>query len=552
MTPIRSAATALSFLTVLSFSSTAEAQIVRLGKGAGKSVLREETYKEEIASKVVKVSFQLKKARLETRARGPVKYTELAVSHVPLTSEPGQPALPFQAATVDAAASDIRVRAELGEPVTLDVGRLMPAQEELCRCPGLDKRARLFLDKVSEYKATDSGFRIESLGDFRGKPISRVLLFPHKYDPKSGKLLLYPNARFEISYPPRSNSNSTNSVYDYLVISPRNLMGGLASWVDWKRSSQGLRFNVVAYEDLGLADSEALKNWIHNEYNRAQFKYALIVGARSRIPQQVVQTTTDQNTPSDLPYYTMGGADDVVPEVYAGRVVADNADAVARILKKWIDYEKDTTSAAGWSRVVGVASNEGSGPSDADYILAIQDKFKSVFRSDSIYLFQNNADSTPANFNSQLGTGAAWVTYVGHGSGNSWPSFGQPYTVANIQNLKNSGSVKPVWIDVACLNGALESEKAGAQLASVADSAGNGAGVTAYYGGTVLVSWHPPAIFARGVAFKVSEMVRPVLGEAIQAGQRYLTENTSNLQDIASNQRWYHLQGDPSLRLRLK
>jgi hypothetical protein len=177
---------------------------------------------------------------------------------------------------------------------------------------------------------------------------------------------------------------------------------------------------------------------------------------------------------------------------------------------------------------------------------------KTAFGSDAVYLYQNNLDSNPTNFNTQLATGAMWVTYVGHGSGTTWPSFGTTYTIPDIKNLRNAGTVKPIWIDVACLNGALEPGAAGANLTTAMDPSGAATGVTAYVGGTVLVSWNPPAIFARGVAFKLADMVAPTLGDAIQAGQRYLTENVSNLQDIQSNQRWYHLQGDPSLRLRMR
>lgn len=145
-----------------------------------------------------------------------------------------------------------------------------------------------------------------------------------------------------------------------------------------------------------------------------------------------------------------------------------------------------------------------------------------------------------------------WVTYIGHGSGTDWPSFGTTYNIPAIRELRNAGAVKPVWIDVACLNGGLEPGAAGASLVSAVDPSGAGTGVSAYVGGTVLISWHPPAIFARGVAFQLASMPNPTLGDAIQAGQRYLTENFSDQLEIASNQRWYHLQGDPSLRLRLK
>ncbi|MGZ3659113.1 MAG: C25 family cysteine peptidase [Bdellovibrionota bacterium] len=536
-------------LAPLLFTLAAEAKTIRLGpQNSQPSVVREEVVVRDGAEKVVKVSFQLHKLRTKT-SKG--RYAALKVDKLPLTSEVGLPALPFQAVTVDAALSDIRVAADLGMGVSVNVGRVLPAQPEPCRCAV--PVTPVFSDKVDNFAAAPSGFVLQSLGDFRGQPVSRVLLYPHKYDPKTGTLLLYPNAHFEISYRASPKALKTaDSIYDYLVITPRDLMGGLNSWVDWKRSSQNIRFNVVAYEDIGSPNTDALKTWIHNEYGRAQFKYALIVGGKSRIPQQTVETSTDKATPSDLPYFTMGGADDVIPDVLAGRVVADNADVLQRILKKWMDYERSGGGEAGWHRDIGIASNQGSGPSDAEYIGAIQDKLKTVLGTDPVYLFQGNPDSTADNFNAQMAQGAMWVTYIGHGSGIEWPSFGTSYTIPNVQAMRNAGAVKPVWIDVACLNGTLEPAAAGASLTASADPSGAPIGVTAYLGGTVLVSWHPPAIFARGVAFKMSEMVQPILGEAIQAGQRYLTENSSNLLDIASNQRWYHLQGDPSMRLRLK
>ncbi len=502
-------------------------------------------------NKVVKVSFRIHKVKLQPRKEKGTQYQKVIADQLPLTSDVGQPALPFQAVTLNAAAGEIRVRAELGKPITLNAGKIYPAQEEPCRCPELSPRRPEFTDKLVDYQASESGFRVESLGDFRGQAVSRVLLLPHKYDPRTGSLLVYPSARFEITYPAAA-APKVASVYEYLVLTPRNLMGGLADWVAWKKSSQNLRFNVVAIEDLALPDANALKTWIHAEYGRAGFKYALLVGGRSQIPQLSVPTSTTPQTPSDLPYFTMGDANDVIPEVLAGRVVASSADQLHRVLKKWIVYERDESAAPGWGRGIGIASNEGANPSDAEYVTAVQDKFKAAFGTEKIYLFENNADSTPAYFNNQLAGGAMWVTYLGHGSGTSWPSFGQTYSVSDIANLRNANAVKPVWIDVACLNGALEADKAGAHLTGDADPSGEPIGVTAYYGGTVLISWHPPAIFARGVAFQLADMARPVLGEALQAGQRYLTENTSNLNDIASNQRWYHLQGDPSLRLRLK
>ena len=533
-------------LVVLSLTTSfAHAEAIRLGAGAN-SVERSERYDERSESKRVSVRFRLREAKLAKNGA----YRELALPGVNLTSDPGMPRLPFHAVTVPAGAQDITVTSSLGSPVAVQAGTLFPAQEEPCRCPQLDKRVKRFLDSVKSYRSPAGYHRVDSLGDFRGTPVNRVVLLPHRYDPASGTLYLYPNAKFEVSYKFRVREEEPRA-YDYLVISPRELISTLEPWIAHKRA-QGLSFHVQAFEEMNASNADSVKAWIHAEYSRARFRYSLIVGGENRIPQARVETTTDRQTPSDLPYYAMGGATDVVPEVYSGRIVADNSATLERVLRKWMAYERGEGSAGGWNRAVGIASNEGSNPSDAEYVQSIQAKFNQLYGASSVYFYQDNTDSNPSGFNGAMNSGAMWVTYLGHGSGTDWPSFGTSYGVSHIAQMRNAAAVKPVWIDVACLNGILRPANAGAHLMGDADPDGSPIGTAGYLGGTVLISWHPPAIFARGVAFNLASTLSPVLGEAIQAGQKYLTENHSGVNDIASNQRWYHLQGDPSMKLRFK
>jgi hypothetical protein len=74
-------------------------------------------------------------------------------------------------------------------------------------------------------------------------------------------------------------------------------------------------------------------------------------------------------------------------------------------------------------------------------------------------------------------------------------------------------------------------------------------GAVAYYGGSVNISWHPPAIMARGIAFEQLDKKFHHLGEALLAGQMYLAANWNNQEQVIDNFEWYHLQGDPGLNL---
>jgi len=65
----------------------------------------------------------------------------------------------------------------------------------------------------------------------------------------------------------------------------------------------------------------------------------------------------------------------------------------------------------------------------------------------------------------------------------------------------------------------------------------------------VNISWHPPAVMARGIAFEHLTKKFHHLGEALMAGQLYLAANWNNQTDIVDNLEWYHLQGDPGMNI---
>jgi len=74
-------------------------------------------------------------------------------------------------------------------------------------------------------------------------------------------------------------------------------------------------------------------------------------------------------------------------------------------------------------------------------------------------------------------------------------------------------------------------------------------GAVAYYGGSVDISWDPPAIMAIGINKAVSENNQRRLADVIFEGQSYLLENMDDIDSALENLVWYHLQGDPLLNL---
>jgi len=287
---------------------------------------------------------------------------------------------------------------------------------------------------------------------------------------------------------------------------------------------------------------------IKQAYTEKGIDFVIIIGDESTIPMFRVSTSGSGSTPSDLKYYTMDGATDYVPDVYASRIVAPNAASVTAQLAKSIEYEQRAWgSNKNSNRFIGIASNEGSNPSDDQYVKAIEAKFSEVLQSEIVHLWQNDrVNSNPTVLNANLNSGAGWLTYLGHGSGTSWASMNVTYSTTHVAQMSNRASVKPIIIDVACMNGKLVNNYLGSSFLS---ANGNAFGAVAYYGGSVNISWHPPAVMAQGIAFEHLTKHYTHLGQALLAGQLYLAGKWTRQEEVIDNFEWYHLQGDPGLNI---
>ncbi|MFL5784410.1 MAG: C25 family cysteine peptidase, partial [Bacteriovoracaceae bacterium] len=323
---------------------------------------------------------------------------------------------------------------------------------------------------------------------------------------------------------------------------------GLTDFVSYKTRNHVVK--VVALEDIG-SDVAKITAYFKSEYQANKYKYALIVGTDTLFPNHAVSTSGSSKTPSDLPYFLMD-SNDFVADVQYGRVVASTADEVKRQTHKWMDYNDRRGDVSGLLRMVGIASNEGSSPSDEEYVTGIEGDLNAAFGTTSTHFQQNSPTSKPGPINDAFNKGAGYVTYVGHGSGTSWASTGEWYSTSSIKQLNNANVQQPVIIDVACQNGTLKKGYFGETWMNATDSRGDAIGASMYLGGSVNVSWHPPAIMARGIVKRTIANKIETIGEAILQGQLYLMENFTDMEAVRDNFEWYHLFGEPSSNIYFK
>ena len=68
-------------------------------------------------------------------------------------------------------------------------------------------------------------------------------------------------------------------------------------------------------------------------------------------------------------------------------------------------------------------------------------------------------------------------------------------------------------------------------------------GAAAYIGGSVDISWDPPAIFAQGISAAIEEKLTLEIGHAMFEGFLHLIEMHHDVDDLVDHFEWTHLQG---------
>lgn len=460
----------------------------------------------------------------------------------------GQPSLPSRSYLLAAEPEDIQINIEINNPTKYSGVRLAPATPEKCRCiDDLLSTRHQFTFSEKTYLTPQAQVTKSYLGKYRGTPITKVDVKLVNYDASQLLLTTYESVKIstrsaQFSFPKISDKAISRN---FLVVIPSGWESAISDFVDYKAS---MGYNMIV-ETVSAPNNtkEALQQKIKALYDAGNLIFTMIVGDENTIPMFSLDTSGSTMTPSDLPYFTMDGNTDHIPDVFASRISARNSASVKDQLAKIIDQEKLNLGSFGHRKnVIGIASGEGYNPSDAEYITAIDNSLNEKWGGEVTYLYENNQDSNATNLNAAINNGAFWLTYIGHGSGYAWPSMYDYYSTSDVANINNSATTKPVIIDVACQNGRLAVDHLGSQFMNPKQNREASNGAAAYYGGSVNISWHPPAIMARGIAFEHMAKNFNYLGEALLAGQIYLANNWESTEDIIDNMEWYHLQGDPS------
>lgn len=508
-----------------------------------------------------------------------VKFEQFSVANLPLISTPGAFAFPFKAVLVNAHPREIEIDFEVLASSSLGHHLPMPALTYPCRCSQdqitfSDMHDVYYSQLLASQQQVDHHFyKIEYLGSFQGTPLSRIKIFPfwrergENFIAHELKLTLTqaaPGDRKELMVGSEklieSFFNDQKKAQDqYLILAAKRYHSQLASYVDFLTRDRGYQVKLVdPYQLVEKFHQEelsarSLKKALDQLYQDFPFQFALFVGDEYEIPTFYVETTFDPLTPSDRPYFTFAGEDDLIAEVFYGRIVLSSAADFESFYRRNKDYYFNGLGMIDQRSFVGIASDEGHGPSDRDYIEQMASALGKSFQDHLHFFHQGESNSNPQEVNKKLNRGVDWLNYIGHGLGPSWSSLNIFYDIDSLLGLVDQVRL-PIVIDVACQNGRYSrDERLGVHFLAGLDRFGFDRGALAYYGGSVDITWHPPAVMAVGINQYVGEMIDQGLSfylyQAIFAGHLYLFENHYSKDEVVENTKWYHLLGDPSLKL---
>ncbi len=363
----------------------------------------------------------------------------------------------------------------------------------------------------------------------------------------------------EIRVPLRTDLKRESNEAEYLLIGPRDFLGAAAPLLDLRRR-QGLSVRAVALEEIdsefgfGESHPRAIRDFLTYAYHHWRkpaprfvllagdgtydFKDYLGTGVTNRVPP-MIEKTSYLWTASDAAFGAVNG-DDLLPDVAIGRLPAASVGELRVMVSKILAYEEGGGSGPGATVLIADnADSAGDFERDADEIaetlLASHDPRR-------IYLRSLGTEGTRQAIVGAFDSGAAILSYVGHGGIHLWASE-DVFDSSRVSALA-SQSEQPLVLTMNCLNGYFHFPYFNSLAEELVKAEGKGAIAAIAPSG---LSLNDPAH-----QYHMALVRELVSGRHRRLGDAFLAAQSSYAATGAFPEllRIYHLFGDPALSLR--
>jgi hypothetical protein len=324
------------------------------------------------------------------------------------------------------------------------------------------------------------------------------------------------------------------------------------------RTAQGIATQVIdvqeAYDEFsyGAKDPQAIRDLLARAKTtwKVAPRFVLLLGDATSDPRNYLGDTMTDFVPTKMvPLEVLKSASDDwfvdfndtgYPQLAIGRIPVQTAAEAATVVGKLIQYDA-TPAGAGWTKSATFISDA----NDPNLRVAFVDETHAMEQLVPVALAHSEVligsmDSTAARSAvlSALNAGPLLVTYIGHGTDESW-------TTSNLFNstdaaaLSNAGQL-PVFSTLNCLNGLFE-DPSNDSLGEALLKAPAG-GAVAVLASTALTDAEPQLILGKNFYTVLFNST------GVSVGQALMTAKTSAVRE--SVRQSFMLLGDPSMQLR--
>ncbi len=440
-------------------------------------------------SRSIIINYRLSELSIDTVLNNDGSFYRLMVLGHSLTTDPGKPELPvlsrlitipegseYRITISDIKSSRIKPSRDRIEGILYPSQNGMTKQEKIGKPEFvIDKKLYSGRDMISQ-----DTVRIVPLGKIRGKQLSNLVISPVRYNPGSNFIEVITSMKIEITFSEgirtSSKSGSTesalfNQTLDKGTINyfPEDLITGysdqpvemiiltdtifkkyLEPFYRWKMQ-KGFKLDILyrGSDQAGVSYAE-LKESISKMYSSSSAnghppEYLLIIGDAEKIPYFGSGNITD------LYYGEFDGNGDYLPDMFIGRIPANDTTAVKSIVKKILEYEKfqfaDTNKF--YSRALALSGKDAS---YANYMngqikYAVTNYLTPANKISEFHFYYPDGYTKKDSAINLISKGLSFINYTGHGSSAGWLHI--DIKSPDIKKFSNS-SMYPFVISNAC------------------------------------------------------------------------------------------------------
>ena len=322
-----------------------------------------------------------------------------------------------------------------------------------------------------------------------------------------------------------------------------NLLGTVTVLMDWKRRV-GYEVNYISSSNI-VNNSNNLKNYIETAYqaweNPPEYVTIIADAEGSYDVPTHFENWSGYNGEGDHPYSTLVG-NDLLPEVFLGRLSFDSQSHLQTIISKTLNYESSPYMGENWfQRACLVGDPSTSGIS----CVITNNNIKEVLQ---LYGYNDirtvYGGSFPSQMTNNLSDGLGFFNYRGY--------YGVSGFNSSNVNSTNNGFMLPVATVITCGTGSFGSDECLSEAFLRAGTASNPKGAVACIG-TATLGTHTMFNNMVDMGFYYGALVEDInsVGGALMAGKLWLSRayptNPNNY--VSTFTHWNNLMGDASLQM---